>query len=187
MATKTWLLRGGVLAACLCVSAPYVLAWGEARGWQRHSSSAGRYKVDLPQGELQRQTQTVETAVGKIDMHMVLSFNEAEVSAYTVMYNDFPVNGLDQAQKENALTGGRDGALRNVNGTLLHEKKISLDGHPGREFHFSATVQGNKARGAWRLYIVNNRLYQIGVLRFGQIPDAGSLDRFFGSFALVDG
>jgi len=51
-------------------------------------------------------------------------------------------------------------------------------------FVFAGTYNGNKMEAAWRAYLVKNRLYQVGVLSFGQAPAAADVRKFFDSFTL---
>jgi hypothetical protein len=55
------------------------------------------------------------------------------------------------------LDGGREGAVAKVNGKLLSETPLTLEGYPGREMTISAGQLGVRSR----MYLVDNRAYSI--------------------------
>ncbi|MDI6790005.1 MAG: hypothetical protein QME44_04875 [Thermodesulfobacteriota bacterium] len=60
------------------------------------------------------------------------------------------------------MDGSRNGAVSNVNGKLIMELKISLDGNPGREIVIDAKAgNGQDVTVIACAYLVGNRMYQV--------------------------
>jgi hypothetical protein len=179
-----------VLSAFLCLAAvPLAQAQSKAaEEWKVSTSSEGRFKIALPAGKEQRQTLDLDIpSMGQVKFHVFGVENEGGNRAYLVMYCDYPVEGLSQDDAQQALESGRDAALKQLNAESTRERKITLAGHSGLEFHFTGNGQGRSVHGAWRLYLVRNRLYQVAALRFGQALPAADINRFFDSFKLTEG
>ena len=89
---------------------------------------------------------------------------------------------------EKYLDGTSEGIRKVVKGTLLEEKKISLDGYPGRELLLSfAAENGTVILSRTRLYVVDTNLFSISyVWRKDTDPAAASKigERFFSSLKL---
>jgi hypothetical protein len=76
---------------------------------------------------------------------------------YAVAYADFPRGAAAQAGADKVLDGCITGVASR--GTLLSSKKISLGFYPGREA--DVEILGGKATLRVRVYLVNDRLYQV--------------------------
>jgi len=103
-----------------------------------------------------------------------------------VGYSDYPEEMVKESDPEKILDGSRDGAVRNANGKLVLENKISLDGNPGRELVIDAKGKGGQdATMKARVFLVKNRLYQVMVVApKGQVSGA-EIDDFLKSFKLT--
>lgn len=153
-----------------------------ARKPQEFRSEAGRFSIMIP-ATPEESTQTMNTQAGKIDLHMFTA--EKGDVGYIVGYSDYPEDVVKQSDPENMLDGSRNGAVSNVNGKLVLESKVSLDGNPGREIVIDAkTGAGQDATVKARIYLVGSRLYQVMVIGpKGQISSA-DMDEFLQSFKL---
>ncbi len=100
---------------------------------------------------------------------------------HMVTYGDYPKSVVQNANTDQMLDNVRDGMRRGAKGQLREEKKITLDGHPGREFTMSVADGNYRAR----IYLVNECLYQ--VIYIGPDAKSAKTDRFFDSFALTEG
>lgn len=147
--------------------------------WEEFSSAEGAFTVLMP-GDPEAQVDTVNTAAGRLDLHSFMV--EQGDRVYGVSYADYPEVAVEGSDPETMLDGARDGAVANVQGTLLSELIISLEGHPGREI--KVEVAGGEYTLQARIFLVDSRLYQI--LVGTPIDDAFStdVDRFLDSFAL---
>jgi hypothetical protein len=82
-----------------------------------------------------------------------------------VAYSDYPAEIIEQTDPQALLDSSRDGAVNNLGGTLVSEEVIDLAGNPGRSLVISANAnQEQTATINSRIYLVENRLYQVLVV-----------------------
>lgn len=165
-----------LLACCLAsCSAPPTI--------QEFKSETGGFSVMTP-APLQEAVQPVETQSSKIDLHL-FSAQQDDI-AYFVAYCDYAPDLARPDNAEKMLDGARDGAVGNTHGKLISETAITLAGHPGREVVIEArgedrppvTIKG-------RLFMVQNRLYQITVVAPRSRAGDKAMDDFLQSFKLL--
>lgn len=75
-----------------------------------------------------------------------------------------------------------DESVRNSDGRLLSERKIKLDGFPGREFKTESKT--GIATCKCHIYCVNQRLYMMLVITIKEKNLNKSIDKFLNSFKL---
>ena len=167
-------LSGGL--ALLNVSRP---------NWQEYRSQAGRYSVLMP-GKPKEQTQSVNSAVGTLDMH--IASYEDRSGAYLIMYTDYPADLVNLDRADAMLDGGARGAVENVNGNLIQQQDFPLGNIPGREIEFNAPAQGAQpaTRVKVRYFLVNNRMYQVMVVAQQSQGLPVDTQKYLDSFKLID-
>ncbi len=145
--------------------------------WETTTSAEGSFSASMP-GRPTKTTQTVQTAFGKIDVHMnVVERNMGQI-AFIVSYSDFPLVG----DKNGALNGGVQGAVKSVNGTIETQHDIEIAGYPGRHVTFNGSVAGQPLIGHTRVLFVKKRLYQLLVLGLPNEIQQPDVQRFLESF-----
>ncbi len=169
-----------LLLTCLLVTGP-IDDWE----WTTIDSAQGKFKASFPSVPVES-NDVIKTDLGEIQYHQLMSETANGQIAMGVSFNDYPEQILNQPAKD-LLDGGRDGAVKNLNGKLIAELEISLSGNPGREF----TVQGGEGESRLfyhtRVYLVGTRMYQLQVIRIGDTPlDAEAVVKFFSSFELTN-
>ena len=85
------------------------------------------------------------------------------------------------------FAGVRDTWIRRIGGRLVGgERKLRLaDKHPGLEFAAEGSAQGAAAIIQARVFLVDQRLYQVIAMgRKNEVPQ-GDINRFLNSFELV--
>lgn len=123
------------------------------------ASEVGKFSISAP-APFEEMQQSVETPVGPVDIYTFTA--EADDSAYVVAYSDYPSEIIEQTDPQMLLDGSRDGAVANLGGTLVSEEDIDLEGNPGRSLVIDATTsQDQSATINSRIYLVDNRLYQV--------------------------
>jgi len=153
--------------------------------WQPFESNKGAFKAEFP-GEPTATHDTIKTEAGDIAYHSYMTEVEGGSIAMGVSYNEYS-DAVLKADPKVVLDGGRDGAMSNLNGKLISETDISLNGHPGREFTVTAGKGDSKLFYHTRVFLVKKKLYQLQVVRVGQTPlDAADVVRFFASFKLTN-
>lgn len=122
--------------------------------WIKYTSTEGRFSVLLPsQPKLLTQPATTSDDT-QITQHAV--YYEEPYGLYMIGYFDKPA-GMNYS-----LDVGQDAFVKSNNGTLLSGKKITLDGHQGRDLLVSSSnpSSGEIITHAW-LIDAGNIIYAI--------------------------
>lgn len=145
-------------------------------GWIRFDSVKGRFSILLP-GVPGEEVQTVDSAAGKLDMHIVILPTS---TPFMVMHADYPYSIEDPSRVKLALDGGRDMAVKNIKGQVLEEKDITFDGHPGRYLKIKA-ANGFIVRS--NIIVVGNRAYTLAYITTNEGSDSASQVRLYEEIA----
>lgn len=152
-------------------------------GIEEYESKEGRFSVLMP-GSPELETLTVNDPVtGPRDVY--LSMKETDAGAFFVAYFDVPQEYTDVVGSSIILDGVRDGALANVQGNLLTEEIISLDGHPGRSITASVQADGQDVIMRIKIYVVDTRVYQVYWAGPSDERYSSDVDNFLESFKLT--
>lgn len=149
--------------------------------WTTFTIPDGKASALMP-GRPRLQTQPMNVpGAGFITLRLHLLEAPGKDVGFALGYCDYPLHMMRGANIEMMLDGARDGAVRNVNGTLVSENQINVQGNSGREIH--ATIPQGDLRA--RFFIVGNRMYMLMAIegRGESIPEADRT-RFFDSFQL---
>lgn len=146
--------------------------------WHNLTSDEGQFKLSMPgeptykKGNLTDGTSTHQFMFESADKNV----------AFLVMYQDTP--GLGNGPVGDTLERLRDGGVKSIpEGKLLKESRIKIGEHHGLQFEFEGT--GIK-RVTWQVYIVGDRLYQLGVVDLKHTLPGSEIQRFQKSFRLID-
>ena len=144
-----------------------------AGDWKPYSSGAGRFTVTVP-GAPKQDKATIDTALGKMDLYQFIVTEEGGV--YMVAYSDYPVI---MEMNDQVLAGTAGSIMKGFGGTAQEERKISLDGHPGR------FVRGQSAQFSVvaKVFWMQPRLYQLITVMPRNKPHSAEVDRFLDSFS----
>ncbi|MBE2246414.1 MAG: hypothetical protein IAE67_04100 [Candidatus Competibacteraceae bacterium] len=145
----------------------------------KFTTEEGNFKIAFP-GEPTISNEKVPTEVGDIDMHMYM-YEKGYDEAYMVAFSDYPKELVDAGDKGEMLQGSKEGVVSNISAKLEDEKKIEIDGHPGLFFK----AKGPQFATVYKLFMVNNRLYQVGILRASDYPSDADTKSFLDSFELI--
>jgi hypothetical protein len=168
----------GVAAVCLVGTA----AWAGDLEGSDYTSSEGRFSVRMPVTPLTL-TKSMPTPLGDIDIHMFMAVREDKGDNFMVAYADMPRGLVEQGSAEEILKGAANSAVGGLKGKILDSKTIQLGQYTGLEF--DAEVLNGAATIRGRLYLVNNRLYQVYVIST-RAKDATEVDQFLDSFKVTE-
>lgn len=152
------------------------------------TSKEGHFSVQLPDGFTSTDTevQPIQTEMGEIETINYTSFTET--SAAMVGASEYPEALLVfiKGKEKEVLDGAQEGALRNVNGTVVSEENTQIDSFPARTVTFSAEADGQPLFGKALFILANSRLYHILFIsnNEAEIKDASS-NSFFKSFKIT--
>ena len=123
-------------------------------------SAAGRFSVMSPL-VLKETTQSIDTTTaGKITFYVFWGKQGDRECA--VSYGDYPESIIQKISPQVILDGARNGMVSNINGKLISETKIALEGNPGRELLIDVLAgKGQEMTLKTRIFLVKNRLFQI--------------------------
>jgi hypothetical protein len=123
--------------------------------WKELKSAPCKSAIQFP-GAPQEQKQKVPSAAGELDATMYLLESEGGAGAYLLMCNDYPKDLVDKAAADKVLDGARDGSAKQMDGKVIGEKKITVNGFPGREIE----IDTGEFRYVARLVLAKARLHQ---------------------------
>jgi hypothetical protein len=141
------------------------------------TSAEGKFTAQMP-GTPTEKTQMAAGITFK--MYMV----ETRSGGMVVGVADMPIGANEsEAMIQQRLDGARDGAVKNINGTLAGSSQITLAGkYPGREL--TANLPENKGILKARIYLVGARMYQVMVLGNAAYVNSENAGKFFDSFSV---
>ncbi|MFZ0394833.1 MAG: hypothetical protein WCF17_10495 [Terracidiphilus sp.] len=146
-----------------------------AQEWHTYSYPADGFSINAPAQPI-ASMQDVSGKDGTVEMHNYL-LDMGTAALYASMSADAMQPNSDP---EEALKGAEQGAVNNLHGRLLSEKRIALGSYPGVEME----ADSESAHFTARIYIVRSRLYLTLVVSAPgrPYPDAA---RFLDSFRLL--
>jgi hypothetical protein len=152
--------------------------------WQDLPISDAGFSV-LMRGQPYYARQQQDTPAGKMTAHSYSS--ERPDSYFAVGYTDYPLALVVGSPPDGLFTSVRDTWIRRIDGKLVAtDNSLKLAGkYPGVEFAGEGTSKGAPAFVQGRLYLVDQRLYQVVAMgRKNEVPQA-DVNRFLNSFRLI--
>jgi hypothetical protein len=148
-------------------------------------SEEGRFTIASP-GEFIESVQPVDLGFTEVDMYTYSV--EYEGAYWAVHYNDYPQEIMADADPAIVLDAATTAMADELNGILVDQNPITLDGYPGREILVETeSIEGSDPIAVKvRLYLVDNRFYQVMVgypqAATEQMP---AIDAYLQSFQLL--
>jgi hypothetical protein len=167
----------------LLVLSLFATACGQSE-WRSLEVSDGGFRV-LMRGQPQVAKQDLDTPAGRMTAYLYSS--DRPSSYYAVGYSDYPLALIVAQDPQKLFTGVRDTWVRRIGGRLVSaDRKLTLAGrYPGLEFTAEGNARGAAAFVQARLYLVDQRLYQVIAMgRKNEVPQ-GEVNRFVNSFEIV--
>ena len=157
-----------------------------AQEWEVYKNESLQIRANFPDTP-EKTVQKVDTAVGTLDMHMVMYAPESgdDNAVYSIIRSDYPEEQFKDADDEynsNVLDGAVNGAVSNVQGTLIFDKKVNFNGFPSRNIKIEMS-------GGY-IYInailVYNSMYITQVICLQENDNNPSIKRFQDSFDIIE-
>jgi len=147
-----------------------------------------KYRITFP-GKPVEQVQPVQSELGELKMyiHIYEVPNDIDDGNHTfgMIESAYLADVISSDKKElldKFFRGAVDGSAKNINGRLLTESRIQLNGYPGRQF--KVDYQDGLAVVTMRCYLVKNVLYMLQVISEGKRDDNPANKKFLDSFIL---
>ncbi|MFN8255101.1 MAG: hypothetical protein U0W24_05390 [Bacteroidales bacterium] len=144
---------------------------------QKFYDYGGKFKIQFP-GNPTPGTQNLETDMGPVVLYQFIY--ESQTAAYMVSYVDYPADKMKGQDYKALLDRAKNGFIGALNLTTVDSMYINYGRHQGLMFH----GEGAGMYCVMRDYLVDNRLYQLGILQVSAISIQEE-NEFFDSFELV--
>lgn len=156
-------------------------------GWSTFTPDGGKFSIEMP-GTPKYSTQDVPTEIGNILMHMY-TIEKSNTEALMVAYADYPVSLVEtvEAQEELEKTVAESGIVT-IGGSIEESEYVDIDG--GRRAFVAkgkAVVQGYSLFISYKVFFVDNRLFQLMWIKDTDYPAASDIARYHGSLKIIDG
>lgn len=157
-----------------------------AEDWYLFEDEERDYSIRFPETPT-TQNQVVNSDVGELDMKISMLETTEENAVYITIVTDYPM-GVVHSSKTEMLDGifrkAIDGGMSRVNGKLLSETKIDLDGFEGRLA--KVNVENGLAVITMKLYLIGSRLYILQTAYETGKDNSMDMNRFFDSFKVSE-
>jgi TonB family protein len=152
-----------------------------------YDSPDGRFSVTLPPGFSQFKSQTISqpSPAGNIELNIMQTENTS--GGCMLAYSDFPEASFQGRTPLKMLEDGRDGALRNIGGTLEKQENLTVQGKTGIAVYGSGSSSGKTFYVRFNFILDKPRAYQVGYLAYDRADlDKPDVQAYFDSFHLND-
>ena len=156
---------------------------GSQSEWQELAVSDGGFAI-LMRGPPHYVSQQLDSPAGKMSAHLYSS--DRPDAYFAVGYTDYPLAIVVSSAPDPIFAGARDTWVKRIKGTLVSTSPLELAGkYPGIQFTAQGVYQDRETLVEGRLYLVDQRLYQIvAMTRKGEIAQ-GVVNRYLDSFRLI--
>jgi hypothetical protein len=145
----------------------------------KYYNYAGKFKITFP-GTPSVSDNSIETDMGTVVLYQFLY--ETETSAYMVGYTDYPADKMEGADVSQLLERAKKGFCESLGLTVSDEGTAYVGSHQGIWFN---GTDNSQYYAVMRDFLVENRLYQIGILSTDLISN-DMKEIFLYSFEIIE-
>lgn len=139
------------------------------------------FSIDFKQEPI-KAVDTFDTEIGEIVLHTFM-VEESAILAKTVTYSDYPKAASELKEPYKILNSAKQGAVKSLGiNQIIKDEKITENGVPGYE------LIGSNELGFYihyKLFLKENRLFQIGLLKEGEPKESKNELDFIKSFVIL--
>lgn len=170
-----------LLWLALCLTA--LAGCGSPSEWQELAVSDGGFAI-LMRGPPQYVSQQLDSPAGRMSAHLYSS--DRPDAYFAVGYTDYPLALAVSSAPDPIFNGARDTWVKRINGKLVSTRPLKLAGkYPGIQFTAQGTYQDRETIIEGRLYLVDQRPYQIVAMTRKREIAQGVVNRYLDSFRLI--
>ncbi len=157
--------------------------------WKLFQSIEGGFKVEIPTGNMSQHERVIHTDIGEITYHTYFYQEETkdfENALYVVSYCDYPeytIHSDSTSLLTDLFNNTITSAKKSVIGELRYEEDINYKDFPGKLFRID--YREGTATLKSKVFIVNNRFYNIQIATTRGKSLNAAADRFLDSFRLL--
>ena len=167
--------------AVLCLAA--LAGCGSRSEWQELAVSEGGFAI-LMRGAPEYFPQQLDTPAGKMSAYLYSS--DRPDAYFAVGYTDYPLALAVGAAPERIFAGARETWIKRIGGKPGPVTPLELAGkYPGVHFSAEGKYKDREAVVEGRLYLVDQRLYQIVAISEKGAIAQGVVNRYLESFRLI--
>ncbi len=149
--------------------------------WKTFASAPGGFSVRLPGTPMEDAPK--EAAPSASTNHSyTLSIKD---TVYILTYTDVAKETVAKSTPKALLNAARDGGIKNVNGKLIAETEVKVNGYPGRDVTASVSIDKNPGSMRFRIVLADARLYMALFVGPGRSATGAQIDEFLKSFKIV--
>ena len=172
-------MRRLLLLACLVTFA----ACGSRSEWQELAVADGGFAV-LMRGQPEYLRQQLATPAGKMSAHLYSS--DRPDAYYAVGFSDYPLALVHAGSPDEIFAGVRETWIKRIQAKSSTTSPLKLAGkYPGLRFTAEGTFKDAGTFVEGRLYLVDQRLYQVIAMGRKSELSQGVVNRFLDSFKLI--
>ena len=147
--------------------------------WITFTPSDKKFSVTLPATPKEDHSVAQKEGVEISIVEFECSGNEFDCG---VAYSIYPSSVLDIETHDAVLDGGVNGAVQQVNGELIYQRKITIDGFPGREYKISVKKGNSNLVIVAKSCIVGRRVYFAQIVTLTSNEFSPNIRKFLDSF-----
>ena len=166
-----------------------VFAFTTSDEWYQFEHKAFSFKTEYP-GKPTTKVKVLNTAEGDLNLNMFEYVSERTETQsalfYAVSFVEYPVEAVNSNDKEKLKEFYKkwtDKLVARVNGKLIKETIITLEGFEGVEDRIEMKDGAEFVK--MRAYMINNKLYMIEAVTETKNEFNPSINRFMNSFKLI--
>ena len=148
--------------------------------WETYTASDGSFSIELP-GKPTLQNVQAPVEGGGVTPLTLVSVNPTSNTVYMCSYAED--ENIEKKSPDEALESGRDGSLRKIQGTVISQRSMTVQGYPALEMQ--ARARGESLVDS-RMIVAGKRLYMImAVASVQQDREPKTIQRMFESFKII--
>jgi hypothetical protein len=180
MTTRVLTLRYTVASLALAAAIALAGCSQLLMRWQTYVAPDGKFSVEMPGVPL---THTSEAPVPGRNAAVIHNLMVTTITGTAFMCSYHSNPNFVNRPPDPILEGGRDGAVKNVQGSIVSQKKLKVQDYPALEFQATARLDSTVDA---RMILVGDRMYMLLVVSPAKIGrDTKSITRMFDSFKVL--
>ncbi len=162
------------------VTTPSITVDEAALPWSRVVIDEAGFTAMMPSGAITQEVETVEFPKGNVNFDIIATHPPS--SRFVIAYSE-EVTKETFANAQEVLQRALDYIIDNEVGfSKIADNDITFENYPGKDFK----LQNKDETIAFRLLLVRQRLYVLGVSQQNDAISTKSIDTFFDSFGLIN-